>query len=250
MIKTQAIRLAASALGLAVLMACAAPSAHGGYIDYVVTPSVTGVTTPGSGTTITGGTESVVQGAFAQPTAPFSGVLISNGAGPFDDNEVRIIGLRSNPGTPAVNANNLGTNIVIAQIDALESINSPNQMIDFNFKLSLAITDYTDRNRTTIIGTGTLVLNGRISGTLGDGQITIDTLVFAPTSASTTIGTDTVTVSYNGSFTFPGEGNNGALGVRIRASSVPEPASVAMLGLGGIGAMGLFRRSRKAKASA
>lgn len=72
-----------------------------------------------------------------------------------------------------------------------------------------------------------------------------------PSVSAFTLGGSNYMLSHNQSSSpqLGGTGNAGTFSVLVTASSVPEPASIALLGMGGFGAIGLFRRFKsKAKA--
>jgi len=69
--RRRALTVAAWALGLAGALGVAAPTARAEFFEYTTSVSVTNVITPGSGTTITSGTEPFTQGTFTQ-NAPYA----------------------------------------------------------------------------------------------------------------------------------------------------------------------------------
>jgi len=249
MFRRSVLRLATWSLGIAGILASAVPTARAEYIRYTTTASITGVTNP-VGATITSGFENYTQGAFVQ-SAPYFGVLINNGS-PATNNEVRVLGLMSDPAqTPIAAFSPSGTDIVIAAFDPVSGASSPSNAIDFNYSLVVNVTDFTTPTGTVPDGTGTFTVTGRITGSFGAGQTLLTNLEFATTPINgifmTTNG-DTFTVSFSG-FTPPGASDDGTLGVHIlSARSVPEPASAALLCLGGLGFAAFYRR-RKAKTS-
>jgi len=100
-------------------------------------------------------------------------------------------------------------------------------------------------------GSVTLPLHGRLTvSNVNTGNGVIDNLFFAPNSGTVTFGGISLTGSVN-QFTAPtiNDASFGGISGRALAQAVPEPGSMALLGLGGAGLATMYRR-RKAKASA
>jgi hypothetical protein len=242
MMMKDALRRVARTLGVVGLLAVATSSARAEFIEYsttVVIDQTPGSFTPGTATFPTG-FETITQGAFVQ-IAPFAGIRTTNG------NEVDMIALMSNPNPPHSSTILGGTDIVFAQIDASSTTNTTvTEAVAFNYTFTVTIKDYTSLLAPVgaVSGTATVQFTGRLVGVIGNGAVAFTNLNFA------TIPSDGLVMASNGhvfkvtpgGYTAPGTENNGSLGAHISLVSVPEPASMAMLGLGGIGAVGLFRR--------
>lgn len=235
-------RLAGLSLGLAVVVGFGASTSRAEYLQFTSTSTVTPLTPPLINPT--SGTENFTQGTFTQ-TAPYAGLAAPDG------NEVRVLALASNSAANNINANApFGSDIVIAAFDALAPTGTAVDTVNFNYSVKLTFTDYASETSTAPLGTGTITVSGRLNGIIGNGQVFINNFDFATSPAGgsfTTNNGDTFTLSLP-SFTRPGASNDGTLGIHV-VRSVPEPASMVMLGLGGLGAVGLFRRRKAAIAS-
>jgi len=248
MIERYASRLAVWGLGIAGMLAFSTPVAHASFVEYTTTVTIDqtpGSYTPSAGSTFPTGTEPITQGTFTQ-IAPFAGFRTANG------NEVDMIALRSNPAAPHINTAGSGSDFVFAQVDASTAfLTTVAEHVAFNYTFTLVFNVYPAVNSLVPSGTATVQFTGRIDGTIGNNEIDLNNLVFATVPSNGLIsstdgqGFKITTAGYVG----PGTDNNGTIGGHIQAVPVPEPASMGMLGLGGLGAVGLFRR-RKAKASA
>jgi hypothetical protein len=238
MIREATLRLSAMTLGIAGIVAATSTMSRAEYLQYTTTTSIISTTAPL--TTITAGTETITQGTYVQ-TAPYAGVLAADG------NEVRVVGLASNAAAPSTPASGpLGTDIVPVQFDIISPAGSLIDSVDFTYSTTITFKDYATAASTTLLGTGTITVTGRILGLIGNGQVSLQNFNFAtvPASGIFTAGPDTFKVTETG-FTPPGTSNGGTLGLHI--VSVPEPASMALIGMGGLGAIGVFRRRKAAK---
>jgi len=232
--KTHAFRLAAWTLGLAGLLSLAAPSARAEFFEYTTTVTID--TTAGS---FTPAASIIVNGVTtASITTPNGNQLILNS-------------LNSTPAIPHINGGGLGADIGVLNLNANAAFAS--ETLGVNFTMTVTITDYAGAlvvpptagpNPNPV----TFTFTGRIGGQLGNFQSNLDLLTFAPSPSSAGVGGAQYIVELK-NFASPGTDQDGRLTLHVTAA-VPEPSSVAMLGLGGLGALGMFRRSRKAKASA
>jgi len=159
-----------------------------------------------------------------------------------------ILSALNSVGTPHNNAT-LGTDIVPLDVNANSNTGTVDT-VNTTFTLTLLVTDFPTLNGATPSpGTpnpATFTFNGTITGTIGDGSSLLDILSFAPQSGP--VAGENYTISY-GAFAPPGLASDGRLTLVVRARAVPEPGSIALLGMGGVGALGMFLR-RRARASA
>jgi len=228
MTKKMVSRAAVWLLGLAGLLSLA-PASKAEWFEFSTSVTLSGPTTPGGGT--------------------ISGTTFNTGV---DGNKVTLNPRDSLFVNFHTNGNAPGTDIVFSGIDATSAGQSSTPTnVGFNYTYVVTITDFATKTSTTPLGTGTFTITGRLQGRMGNNQVNIDNLNFAVSPATLPIGGAlyTVTVNNNGGYTAPGPNFSGALGAHISATAVPEPASMALVGLGGLGAFGMFRR-RRAKSTA
>jgi len=235
--------MAAWALALAGLIGVA-PSAKAEFFEYrsTVTISDTSGTFTPSGATFTNGT-TAGGNTFSTITLP-------------DGNSVTLFGFTSgnDTTTPHLNASDpvsIGTDIAPVIVSTTNEFGTVGEDIAFNFNVTLNLTNYLNASDTSPDGTGSVTFTGRISGSIGNNAVALNLLSFVPTSTTVVVGTELYDVSFDATsgFASPGGKNVGGISLHVFARPVPEPGSLALLGMGGVGALGVFLR-RRARASA
>jgi hypothetical protein len=217
----------------AVALAATAGAARAGYIEFDSSVVLTPVS-PFPLATLVNGSEMVSLGAYSYP-AP--NVTLDGGSG----NSVTITGLATNPAPPHANANGAGTDIVFGRI-AAESL-GPAESFAFDYVFTLNLSDYATPTSAAALGSGSIQISGRISGTLGDYAINLGNSLYKtnPPSGLVTLSngaTYQVTVD---TFTKPGMENFGTFGAHVQA--VPEPGTLMAMG-GVLGVLGMRRRKK------
>jgi hypothetical protein len=236
MIQKTVSRLAAWTLGLAGVLALTTSSARAEFFEFNTSTVLSGA----SGGSVSGNT--------------FTSTL---------GNTVQLIPLSSTAGTPHLNGTGTGSDIVTTNINADSTQTTAVENIGFDFTTTLNLQDFNavlDPGLPPVPpgtprGTGSILISGRLQGTIGNFTVNLDLMNYATNPSNGIVATPPsgtvyqVTVSPTGGYTAPGLDNLGTLGANVRVAAVPEPASMAMLGLGGLGALAMFRR-RMVKASA
>lgn len=137
------------------------------------------------------------------------------------------------------NASGLGTTIGMGtpQVFGLEPGVSQNVGVDI--AITFNFSEYADSAKTQLTGTGTAVVNGHVSGTIGDYAGTTSATFTGPVTFTT--GTSSYQLS---NFAFTGGDFDNAGGMSAHLQAVPEPATLTALA----GAAGtLLGRRRRAK---
>ncbi len=92
--------------------------------------------------------------------------------------------------------------------------------------------------------TKTVDFTGTYSGKIGDHSTNMSFSTPIASLSSFTLGGALFTLSDNSATPPAAGGGIGSFSVLVSAAAVPEPTSMALLGMGGVGAWGLFRRMR------
>lgn len=102
---------------------------------------------------------------------------------------------------------------------------------------------------TNVASNETKAFTVRVTGPVGQNSTAVSFLnngpVFTPSDTTFTLGGTTYTLSGFRSAATPGDPRTGVFQFTVNASAVPEPASMAMLAMGGLGVLGAARRRRK-----
>jgi hypothetical protein len=149
-------------------------------------------------------------------------------------------------GPENLDASGIGTDIVFSIIDVSVINASPLEAINIPFDIKVAVTDYTgDTTASAITGSAIFSVTGTLSGTIGAGRkVNLNSVSFNPI-ASQVIGTDLYSFVIN-TFVPPGPFFPGAIGAHVTANPVPEPGTMALLGVGAVGlVLPAIRRWRK-----
>jgi hypothetical protein len=128
--------------------------------------------------------------------------------------------------------------------------------ISIAFSYTVTLTDYTAANTPLANpnGTGTVVFSGLITGDIGGGGVGLQFSNFTPTpnvggppppAGIVFIPSVVNYLAQPYSATPPDGIVNGVLSSTFTVTAVPEPTSMTLMGLGGIGLIGLYRRKMK-----
>jgi hypothetical protein len=152
------------------------------------------------------------------------------------------------PGNP-LNASGKGTDIVFGEVQVSTNSATKLENVNFNFTYNLTLTDFFTKSGS---GTGvadTIQISGHLNGSTGDGQqVNLNQLTNYQTNLPNgliQVGQTLYKVTLN-PFVPPGPDFSGRFGAHIQVFAVPEPASLAMLCLGGAGLLALHQRRRRA----
>jgi len=242
MTKTRSRGFSALLAPAALVAVLSAVPARAEFFDLGIASSVSiDLVTSPSPSTVTLGTASYTSSDGYTRNVNTATVASNNG------NSIRVFALDTNPNPPHQNATppaGATVNFGAIAVQSVTGTGGASDRFDFNFTITSVLTDYASANSNVQLGTVSIPISGRVTADLGNNQIgngsnPIVTYTFAtPTTFTTTNGTvyvvDLVTSSD------PGLVNQGTLSAHI--STVPEPASLTLLGLGGLGALRLARR--------
>jgi hypothetical protein len=160
-------------------------------------------------------------------------------------------------GTDHIDVNGEGSDVTFGLIDVATDKTTPHTDVTINFAFNVTLTNYDATDSDKPLGTGTFQVTGILGGSLGGGKKVnlnqIKSYAMTPADGKVIIGNEKFTVSnllYNpAGANFPGVFTAHITG-GVFVHPVPEPGSLALFGLGGLGAWHAFRRRRGTAARA
>ena len=217
MLRGRCTQLAALTFGLAGLLA-AAPTAQGAFFEYATTVSIDSNNSPSAGILSNGLLSS----------------SISSGGNTFT----------LTTQSSAVGVPHLATPTQINPLSFSEvATGTAGTVLDFNYTLTLSFQDFASPASVASDGSGSITFSGRISGTIGGGSSLFSQLSFVPNPGILPLPPSGITLSVDTPvFAAPGPNTQGSLTLTVR--SVPEPGSIALLGVGLVGTFGVLRRRK------
>lgn len=138
-------------------------------------------------------------------------------------------------GPDNIDGSGVGSDIVFSAISATTTRTSPLENISIPYSFQLMISDYPTDFGGVSLHNGTFTINGILTGTVGatggGKKVNIKNQFLSIIPTSQTIGTEIYAVS-SPSYVPPGPTNNGAFGLHVTSTPVPEPGTLALLGTG------------------
>jgi hypothetical protein len=228
--RSRAITLpAAVGVALAIGWAAGPRPARAEFFEFATTVSIDAPTAVPAGSTVSGNNTAAAV------------LTVNNGNSPADT--ITLTGLNSasafhEDGSPP------GDDIIPLNVSVSTSPSTPLTNVAFTFTATMTMTDFSVPTGGVATGTNTLLLTGRLSGSIGAGvKVNLSTLTgyaTIPSNGIVQVGATQYQVTAT-AFTPPGASRPGTLGAHVVAN-VPEPSSLVLTGLGLATLWGLHRR--------
>ena len=164
---------------------------------------------------------------------------------------ISLLGLASNSPGDNIDGTDTGSDIVFGGISVTGLTNTTQlENISIPYTFHIVLDDYPSFSALGALGSGTFDITGLLTGTVGKlnggKQVNLTFNSYSPGNILTKfIGSEFYTFSPS-TYVAPGPNNQGAFGAHVTARLVPEPSTVALLGMGAIGlATPAYRRLRR-----